>query len=82
MVLSSARNGPMRSESERADKRLAVAVDLERAVVRRRPPAHKDLVEKPGEAVPVVSRRHVRLRLLDSTAYDSGVILLRYEPVR
>jgi hypothetical protein len=64
-------------ESERADKRLAVAVDLKRSVVRRRPSAHKVLVEKPGEAELVVSRRHVRLRLLDSTAYDSGVILLR-----
>jgi hypothetical protein len=35
---------------ERADKRLAVAVDLERTVVRRRSPAHEHLVEQPGES--------------------------------
>lgn len=35
---------------ERADERLAVAVDLKRTVVRRRSPAHELLVEQPGES--------------------------------
>ena len=44
---------------ERADKRLAVPVDLERTVVRRRSPAHEHLVEQRRRA-PSRSRRSRR----------------------